>query len=626
MCGIAGIVDLEGARAIDPALLKRMTDAIAHRGPDGEGFHIEPGVGFGHRRLAIIDLVGGVQPVHSSGGEAVMVFNGEIYNYRDLRRALEQQGARFRTQSDTEVLIEGLVREGPDYIGKLRGMFAFAIWNRRQRRLLLARDRFGEKPLYYTVTKDGFLIFGSEIGAVAASGQTPFTLSRPAVHDYFLFGYVPEPQSIYEDVFKLPPAHTMTVERSGAPASRAYWRAEFRPDPSLDFDAAKKTLLEKLDDAVTAQLVSDVPLGAFLSGGVDSSAIVSSMGQGDAVVRTCTIGFDDKGHDERVYARETAKRYDTQHSEDVVKLDATGLIDRLARVYGEPFADASALPTYLVCEAARRHVTVALSGDGGDEIFAGYRRYAFFAAEERVRRLAPAFFRRATFGVAGTLYPKADWAPRYLRLKTTLQALGETSAAAYLRAASASLPDRHRQMLAEDFLDGLRAHDPLRAFAAPIAGKALDPLSFVQTIDINSWLPGRMLTKVDRAAMAHGLEVRAPFLDHRLAEWAMTLPASFRLSAGVGKRILKAAIEPRISKDILYRPKQGFSPPTAAWLRDPKGPLTRLRDSGAWRRDGALDAPMIEQMMTNHAAGVSDYSQELWAVIMYDAFLNSPRA
>lgn len=623
MCGIAGIVDLEGARAIDPAILKRMTDAIAHRGPDGEGFHIEPGVGFGHRRLAVIDIAGGVQPVHSSGGEAVLIFNGEIYNYRDLRRTLEQQGARFRTQSDTEVLAEGLVREGPSFIDKVRGMFAFAFWDRRHRRLLMARDRFGEKPLYYAMTKEGFLIFGSELGAVAASGRLELNLSKPAIHDYFLFGYVPEPQSVYDGVFKLPPAHVITVERRGAPVRRAYWRAEFRPDDRLDFDAAKKTLLEKLDDAVTAQLVADVPLGAFLSGGVDSSAIVSSMAQGDAHVRTCTIGFDDKAHDERSFARETAKRYETVHSEDVVRLDATSLIDRIARVYGEPFADASALPTYLVCEAARRHVTVALSGDGGDEIFGGYRRYSYFAAEERVRRLAPAPVRRALFGTVGALYPKADWAPRPLRLKTTLQALGETSAEAYLRAASASLPDRHQRMLAADFRDALKSHSPLTAFSAPTEGKSLDALGFVQAIDIHSWLPGRMLTKVDRASMAHGLEVRAPFLDHRLAEWAMTLPQSFRLHGGVGKRILKAAIEPRVSKDILYRPKQGFAPPTAAWLRDPKGPLTRLRDSNAWRRDGALDTPTIDRMITDHVVGRSDHSQELWAVVMYDAFLSN---
>jgi asparagine synthase (glutamine-hydrolysing) len=339
-------------------------------------------------------------------------------------------------------------------------------------------------------------------------------------------------------------------------------------------------------------------------------------------VRTCTIGFDDAAFDERAGARATADRYKTIHVEEIATLEVASLIDRIAAVYGEPFADASALPTYLVCGAARRQVTVALSGDGGDEIFGGYRRYRLFMGEERWRRAAPLALRKAAFGTLGRLYPKLDWAPRPLRFKTTFQALGEDRASAYARGVSAALPDRAGAMMSGDLRRTIGDYDPV----ATIAGYTddnLDPLSEAQLIDLHSWLPGRMLTKVDRASMAHGLEVRAPFLDHRLAEWAFRLPPAFRASVSAGKIILKAALEARVDKDTLYAPKRGFSPPVAAWLRDPKGPLRRLEESALWRDSGALDAAAVTAMATKHRAGTSDYSQELWNVIMFDAFLRA---
>jgi len=622
MCGIAGIVDLRGSREINRAALKRMTDALAHRGPDGEGFFVEDGIGLGHRRLAIIDLAGGAQPMRSASGGGVLIFNGEIYNYHELARALEQQGARFRTDSDSEVLVEGLHREGRTFIDKLRGMFAFAYWNRSTRTLMLARDRFGEKPLYYCQTPEGYLLFASELGALRASRLMTFDHAPEAVADYFLYGYVPEPKTIYRQAQRLEPASVMTVSPRQRASTHRYWRPVFEPDRTLDFKNAQAELLDLLDNAVGAQRNSDVPLGAFLSGGVDSSAIVSSMALQGGDVRTCTIGFDNARVDERASARQTATRYSTEHSEDVASINVAGLIDRIAAIYGEPFADPSAIPTYLVCAAARRHVTVALSGDGGDEILGGYRRYRLFAAEERLRRPVPAAMRHAVFGTLGRAYPKLDFAPRPLRLKTTLQALGEDSVGAYARAVSASLPDRAHAMLSREFRRTLGAYDPVNAIASH-ADDALDALSQAQLIDIHSWLPGRMLTKVDRAAMAHGLEVRAPFLDHRLAEWAFRLPPHFRASLTSGKRILKAALADRVDKDILHAPKRGFSPPVAEWLRDPHGPITRLADSAHWRDSGVLDETQIAMMVERHAAGTADYSQELWTVIMFDAFLRT---
>lgn len=626
MCGIAGILDLQGEREIDPHILKRMTDALTHRGPDGEGFFREPGVGFGHRRLAIIDLAGGAQPFETGDGVSTLVQNGEIYNYLDLRRQLTAVGVVFRTNSDTELLVEGLNRFGAAFIDELRGMYAFAWWNRRNRTLTLARDRLGERPLYYAITPGGWFVFGSEMAAIRASGLIPLRRRADAVHDYCLYGYVPDPKTVYDGVLKLPPGSTLTIDNRRAPVIRRYWRPEFNAAQPVDFESSRARLLELLDDAVKAQMIADVPLGAFLSGGVDSSSIVAAMAQTRDRIATCTIGFDDAAFDERTYAREIASRYETDHHEEVVRVDAASMIDTLARVYGEPFADPSALPTFLVSAAARRHVKVALSGDGADEVFGGYRRYAFFLREERARGFLPYFLRRPLFGIAGAAYPKADWAPRPFRLKTTLQALGEDGVAAYARSVSTSLPDRLSRILSGDFQQTLCDYDPLSPLRDAAGSEKLHPLNLAQKIDFETWLPGRMLTKVDRAALAHGLEVRAPFLDHRLVEWALSLPPEFRLAGGAGKLLLKKAQEPRVASKILYRQKQGFSPPTAAWLRAKDGPLSRLRDSDLWRTSGYFDFAAVDRMSSKHAAGAADCSAELWMIVMFDAFLRHEKA
>lgn len=622
MCGVAGIFDLEGERVVDEAALRRMAAAIAHRGPDGEGFFSAPGIGLAHRRLAIIDLEGGAQPFRSADGDNVISYNGEIYNYRDLRRGFAE--IEFRTQSDTEVLVEGLSRFGAGYIDRLRGMFAFAWWNARDRTLTLARDRFGEKPLYYAVSKDGFLVFASELAAIRASGLVELRHSAEAMRAYFHFGFVPDPLSIYENVLKLQPATHLAAQR-GKPLSLAqYWRPEFSIDASLSFEAAQSGLLDRFDDAVNAQSKSDVSLGAFLSGGVDSASIVASLSRIAPCVTTCTIGFDAGAFDERADARLTAARYRTNHHEEVVDADEA-LIDRVAAIYGEPFADPSALPTLQVCGAARRHVKVALSGDGSDEIFAGYWRHPFFVGEERLRALMPASARRAFFRPLGALYPKLDFAPRPLRFKTTFQALGEDRPDAYARAIGMTLPERMENLFSGDFMQSTRDFDPARMVRDAAVDAPDDPLNFARRIDLATWLPGRMLTKIDRASMAHGLELRAPFLDHLLAEWVFALPPGHLLGAAGGKRILKAAQKNRIDHKILHARKRGFAPPVAEWLRQPESSLERFLTSDSWRACGIFDGGAVEDAVRRHRASAGDYSQELWTLIMFDAFLRHER-
>ncbi|MGE0410339.1 MAG: asparagine synthase (glutamine-hydrolyzing) [Amphiplicatus sp.] len=619
MCGVAGIVDLEGTREIDRGALRRMTEALRHRGPDGEGQYVAPGIGFGHRRLAVIDQAGGAQPFKILSRKGVLNYNGEIYNYQDLARGLAEKGVLLRTRSDTELLAEGFAYEGPGFIRSLRGMFAFAYWDASERRLYLCRDRLGEKPLYYAATDDGFILFASEVQAIAASGLVPLDLDEQAIADYFLYGFVPDPKSIFRRIRKLPPASILAAARGEAIHIETYWRPDFSPAP-ISYDEAKEELPALLDEAVRTQMISDVPLGAFLSGGVDSSAVVSAMAA-RGPVKTCVIGFDDDAHDERAPARLIARLYETDHVEEVASLDAAALIDEIARLYGEPFADASALPTYMAAKLARAHVTVALTGDGGDEIFAGYRRYKMFLAEERMRGLAPLPVRQASFGAIGALYPKLDWAPRPARLKTTLQALGQSRAAGYARAMAANLPERARRILSPDLKRSLRGYRSESVVEAAMTGE--HPLVAAQSADFATWLPGRMLTKIDRASMAHGLEARPPLLDIRLVEWANRLDPSFKLNNGEGKRIFKSALETRLPAEILNRPKQGFAPPLAAWLRAENGPLKRLEASSPWRQCGYVDAKAVDAMAAAHQSGAIDASQELWTIIMFDAFLGA---
>lgn len=624
MCGITGIVDTRAASEIDRAVLQRMNHSLHHRGPDEGGMHFEPGVAFGHRRLSIIDLSTGQQPLFNEDGSVIVIFNGEIYNFQSLVKELERCGHQFRTRSDTEVIVHGWEQWGEKCVDRFRGMFAFALWDRNRTTLFLARDRLGKKPLYYSLLGDGQLVFASELKALMVHPGLKRELDPCAVEDYFAYGYVPDPRTVLRDVHKLPPAHTLRVERGRPiPSPREYWDMPFKPIGMISEADAKAELIERLRDAVRVRLISEVPLGAFLSGGVDSSAIVAMMaGLGKEPVNTCSISFGSAEFDESAYAAEVAQRYRTRHRVEHVAPDDFDLVDRLVSVYDEPYADSSAMPTYRVCELARRQVTVALSGDGGDEALAGYRRYRLFLFEERLRRLMPLGARRPLFGMLGMLYPKADWAPRVFRAKTTFQALARDSVEGYFHGVSL-LPDALRaQLFSETFqrrLDGYRAIEVFRRHAQ--RAPTNDSLSLVQYLDYKTYLPGDILTKVDRASMAHSLEVRAPLLDHELLEWISGLPSSVKYRAGEGKYILKKALEPYLSKEILYRSKMGFAVPLASWFR---GPLrARLRDAvlgHSLQASGIFNPRFLERLVQEHQSGRRDHSAPLWSLLMFEGF------
>lgn len=625
MCGLSGIFDLKTARDPDRALLQRMNETLFHRGPDEGGTHFEAGVALGHRRLSIIDLSSGQQPLFNEDHSVVVVFNGEIYNFPELMDELKAHGHQFRTHCDTEVIVHAWEQWGEACVERFRGMFAFALWDRPRATLFLARDRLGVKPLYYAELDDSSVIFGSELKALLAHPRFKREIDPQAVEDYFAYGYVPEPRTIFRGAKKLPPGFTLTLRRGEPlPAPRQYWDVPFEPGPALTLEDAQHELIERLTEAVRIRLVAEVPLGAFLSGGVDSSAIVALMaGLSDKPVNTCSIAFNDPQYNEAPYADMVAQRYRTAHQVSQVESDDFGLIDKLANLYDEPYADSSAMPTYRVCELARKKVTVALSGDGGDENLAGYRRYRWFMLEERMRGILPIEIRKPMFASLAWLYPKADWAPRVLRAKSTFQALARDSVAGYFHGVSTLSDGMRNRIFSDTFkreLQGYQAVEVLREHAkrAPTD----DALSLVQYLDMKTYLAGDILTKVDRASMAHALEVRVPLLDHKLVEWTSGLPASLKLNNGEGKYLFKRALEPYLPHEILYRPKRGFAVPLAAWFR---GPLrTRLREalaSPVLADSGIFDMKEVASLVDEHQSGRSEHSTALWTLLMFEAFL-----
>jgi len=626
MCGIAGILDLGGKREIPRALLSRMNETQHHRGPDAGGLHLEPGLGLGHRRLSIIDLATGQQPLFNEDGSVVVVFNGEIYNYQALIPELASLGHVFRTKSDTEVIVHAWEEWGEACVERFRGMFALALWDRNRETLFLARDRLGVKPLYYAVLPDNQVLFGSELKSLTAHPGLRRELDPLAIEDYFAFGYVPDPRTVYKAARKLPPAHTLTLRR-GQPlaAPREYWDVRFTLDNRIGEADAQAELIERLQESVRLRMISEVPLGAFLSGGVDSSAVVAMMaGVSEQPVNTCSISFSDPAFDESRYARQVAERYKTNHRVDNVDSDDFGLLDVLARTYDEPYADSSAIPTYRVCQLARRHVTVALSGDGGDESFGGYRRYRFHAMEERLRSMLPLSVRRPAFGLLGRVYPKADWAPQVLRAKTTFQALARSSVEAYFHSVSFLGDDMRGRLYSNAFkaqLGGYSAASVLQRHAER-AGTD-DALGLVQYLDLKTYLVGDINTKVDRASMAHSLEVREPLMDHPLVEWLASLPSSFKLRGMEGKHLLKKTMEPYLPSEVLYRPKMGFAVPLTRWF---KGPLKqRLRNAILGEdlaQTGFFNDKLLRHLVDAHESGIRDYSTSLWSLLMFQAFLS----
>ena len=625
MCGISGLFDTRSRRDFSPELLKRINNIQSHRGPDESGTHLEPGVALGHRRLSIIDLSTGQQPLFNEDLSVSVVFNGEIYNYQELVPELQALGHVFRTRSDTEVIVHAWESWGADCVKRFRGMFAFALWDRQKQTFFMARDRLGVKPLFYCVLSDGTLVFGSELKVLTAHPEFVRNIDPLAVEEYFALGYVADPRCIYLGAHKLAAGHTLTI-RHGEPVPKPvpYWDVHFTLDNPISAADAVDALRAQLDESVRLRMIAEVPLGAFLSGGVDSSAVVATMaGLSDTPVRTCAIGFDDPQFNESAFAQQVAQRYGTDHHLEIVKSQDFDLIDNLAWLYDEPYADSSAIPTYRVCQLARKHVTVALSGDGGDETFGGYRRYRLHMMEEKARSTLPLGLRRPLFGALGRIYPKADWAPRMFRAKTTFQALAMSSAQAYMHSMSVLRADEREMLYSAAFkrtLAGYRAQEVFNHHAS--RANTDDPLALIQYLDYKTWLVGDINTKVDRASMAHSLEVREPLMDHKLVEWQATLPSALKIQEQEGKWLFKKAFEPSLSEDVLYRPKMGFSVPLAKWLR---GPLRqRLQDAvlgPQLKATGYFEESMLRKMVEQHVSGQRDFSAPLWTLLMFEAFL-----
>ncbi len=619
MCGIAGLIYAHSDRPVHPGLLKGMGDAIAHRGPDAEGFWIEPGIGLAHRRLSIIDLEGGDQPIGNEDGSVQVVFNGEIYNYRELRRDLEARGHQFRTRSDTEVLVHLYEEHGADLVERLRGMFAFALWDRGRRELVLARDRLGLKPLYVYREAER-LAFGSEIKAILAIPGVSRTIDPAALEDYLAYGMVPGTRTIFRAIEKLPPAHVLIVgPRTLAAPPRRYWRLRIEPDLGATPEEWQEAIRAKLDEATRLHLLADVPVGAFLSGGIDSSLVVAhTAGATRGPLRTFSRGFAEDRFNELPFARRVAERFGTQHTEEIVTPDAVGLVDELGHYYDEPFADPSAIPTFLVARLASRSVKVVLSGDGGDEAFGGYARYAHDLKEAAVRRCLPAWFRRAALGPLARAWPKADWLPRPLRAKTTLSNLALDAAGAYANTLALCRQPLRRCLLAPDLARGLNGHAPERiVWESYGSAPPDDALAGMIAADVATVLPDDFLVKVDRASMAHGLEVRPPLVDHEVLELAARIPSHWKVHRGQTKWILKQAARESLPDSILHRRKQGFEIPIDDWLRGPLRPMFEgaVLDPGAHVAD-LIDRGIARRIYQSHLAGIGRQGNTLWSLLV----------
>ena len=625
MCGIAGIFQPSGAD-VDQAMLQRMTASLSRRGPDGAGFHVEPGVGFGHRRLSIIDVEGGHQPMFNEDRSVVVVFNGMIYNFTSLWSELQALGHVFRSDhSDTEAIVHAWESWGTDCLQHLNGMFAFTLWDRNRGQLFMARDRLGKKPMHYARTPAGGLLFASELCAFETIQGIDRGLSPQAIDDFFAFGYIPDPATIYRGIHKLEAAHFLLIERNGDTAGPQRWWSAPTDTRATDEAEAILELRAQLTDSVRLRLASDVPLGAFLSGGVDSSAVVATAaGLQSEALTTFTIGFDG-AEDETPFARMMATRYGTdQHDERASAVDMIDAARRQGKIFGEPFGDQSSVPTHAVCRLARRHVTVAVSGDGGDEVFAGYRRYRWHSLTEGVRRHIPAPLRRHALGRLAAIYPKLDRAPRFLRAKHTLTELSLDSALGYARMLTKVHHAQRRALFSPSLRAALDGHDPNARIVDLMDNAGTeDALLQAQLVDIRTYLVGDILTKVDRTSMDNSLEVRAPFLDHRFVAWGLGLPAELKLRGGAGKYILKKALEDRVPSEILYRPKQGFATSLQALFAQAADRL-RARLLGAAMRDcGLFDLQAIARLVDQHAHGSFDHSGALWLLLVFEGFLVS---
>jgi asparagine synthase (glutamine-hydrolysing) len=614
MCGIAGIVSVDHP---DTALVRRMCDVLAHRGPDGAGYHESAHAALGTRRLAIIDVAGGAQPVYNEDRTVVAVFNGEIYNFRELRAELHRRGHRLATSGDSECLVHLYEEYADRLVDHLRGMFAFAVWDSRKRRLLLARDRVGKKPLYWR-RDAGSLLFGSELKSLAVDPGFKRRVDLVALHHYLTYQYVPAPWSIYEGAEKLSPGHMLTWQ-DGNIEVHQYWRLDCAAQEQVtSVPEAAERLRELLLEATRIRMVSERPLGAFLSGGVDSSAVVAAMARSASKpVKTFSIGFDDGPFDERPYARVLATRYGTDHHELVVKPSALDVLPSLAWHFDEPFADSSAIPTFYVAQMSSQHVTVVLTGDGGDESFGGYERYLAMTAMARIP--VPALAQPGLRRLGSALVRAGGHGSRLRRVGRALEALNQSGSRRYARSMSYFTPEQKIQVYTDELREQLAAVDSYllldQAFAT---SNARSSIGKIMDVDINTYLPGDLLAKVDITTMACSLEARSPFLDHHLMEWAAGLPAQLKIRRGTTKFLLKQAMAPWLPPELISRRKHGFRVPLATWLRTDFRELAHdvLTDATA-RSRGLFRPEAIANMLAEHDQG-HDHASRLWALIQFE--------
>jgi len=619
MCGIAGFVSRDEHRDTGEAraVLDSMCRVIAHRGPDDQGTLVKNQVALGMRRLSIIDLAGGHQPMSGCNGTVTIVFNGEIYNYRELQHELEPRGHQFKTHSDTETILHAYEEYGAGCVEHLRGMFAFAIWDARAHELFIARDRVGKKPLYYTVSPQGTLIFGSELKSLRAHPEFRGEISAEALDAYLAFGYVPDPLTIFRDVHKLSPGHHLTFS-AGRARVEQYWDFPYREpqaEPARSEEECLEELRALLDEAVRIRLVADVPLGAFLSGGVDSSTVVGLMAQHTSrPVKTFSIGFHEDSYNELKYARVAAQKFETDHHEFVVTPDICEIVDELVWHFDEPFADSSAIPTYMVAKLAREFVKVVLSGDGGDEVFGGYTRYALDRKRSGFARL-PRSFRQRVMQPLGRGLPHGAWGRNYVH-NVALDPLDR-----YIEDISTFTRLNKPSLYTDGFRRQLGATEATARFrdcaARSRANDTLDPLLY---LDSKTYLPGDILTKVDRMSMAVSLEARVPLLDHKLIEFVCTrIPAAMKMKGFETKHIFKRAVSDLVPAEILNRPKQGFGVPIGQWinqrLRDRvRGTLTEPRT----QQRGYIEPRYVKVLLDEHERGRRDHSAELWSLFMLE--------
>ena len=621
MCGIAGFCGFGQMRPDSEAILHRMNRALAHRGPDGHGIHVDGGVGLAHVRLAVVDLETGAQPMISEDGRIALVLNGEIYNHNELREELLRQGHVFRTRSDTEVLLRLYESAGPRCVDRLHGMFAFALWDKRERRLLLVRDRLGIKPLYYSWNGE-VIAFGSEPKAILAYPGFSTGIDERAVDAFFTFGYVPAPLTIYRNMRKLEAGH-MLLATERRMEDTQYWDLDFARNGHEDGSELADTVRVALRNAVHGQLGADVPIGVLLSGGIDSTAVLGftteALGEG---LPTFTATFPGTKDEDRTYAEMAARAYGSVWHEAEIAAPSADLLDRVAWHFDEPFADPSAIPTFLVCEAARKEVTVCLSGDGGDEGFGGYRRYRENETRRVLRRLAPSDGGAAILRSVGRLAPGGKWLPKLLRLGPVLLQAAEAPAASYSGEMLVCDPEFKPALYRKSFASSLQGYDPVSTIETCFARSARwDSTAQLQYTDFKTYLADGILTKVDRASMAHGLEVRVPLLDHRLVELVASLPSSWKISARSGKRLLKRSLRGVVPSPILVRRKRGFTPPLNRWLQGAAGErLAHPVLQGNSFVERFLDIDRIRKVWSDRHTSPRCDPRLLWSILVLETW------